>query len=77
MGTCLVGFYRAITIKQQSKGRHVASTGHNILIPSQQVLVFLLAPYFSCRSNNHQLHTPWFDPTVSRTDDTPQSRRAR
>ena len=35
-------FYSAISLKQQSAGRHVASLGHIILIPSQPV--FALTP---------------------------------
>jgi hypothetical protein len=35
-------FYSAISLKQQSAGRHVAPLWHIILIPSQQV--FVLTP---------------------------------
>jgi hypothetical protein len=33
-------FYSAISLKQQSAGRHVAPLWHIILIPSQQVFAF-------------------------------------
>jgi hypothetical protein len=35
-------FYSASSLKQQSAGRHVASLGHIILIPSQSI--FALSP---------------------------------
>jgi len=37
--TCLVGFYSASSLKQQSADRHV-NPGHIILIPSQPVFAF-------------------------------------
>ena len=35
-----LNFYSASSLKQQSAGRHVASLGHIILIPSQPIFDF-------------------------------------
>jgi len=36
--TCLLDFYSASSLKQQSADRHVAPLGHIFLIPSQSVV---------------------------------------
>ena len=47
-------FYSASSLKKQSEGRHVASLGHIMLIPTNQNLLLLL-----WRSSKYQSYSLW------------------
>jgi hypothetical protein len=66
--TCLVGFYSASSLKQQSEDRHVTPLWHISLILSQPV--FTLSPYccvLSGEATNTNFIDFWLEPTIYRT----------